>query len=125
EPDGDIWALAQDEPPQRPRLGLRRRARPGVVDASEVPPAPREVAVEVDAVGVAARAGGTAVGVGAVDQEELDTGRRRDRTQRAGDRDPRPLASMDAPDDENLARRVGRADAVDDDRPPADRVADR
>jgi hypothetical protein len=32
---------------------------------------------------------------------------------------------MDAPDHEDLARRVGRTDAMDDDRAPEDRVADR
>src|SRR3954469_14694701 len=66
EPDRDAWTHALDQLYRRARLRLGGRARPAVLDIAareEVPPAPREVAVEVDSAAVHARAGGVAVGV--------------------------------------------------------------
>jgi hypothetical protein len=72
KPDRDLGALTQDEPAQRAGLGLGSRAGARVEDAAKGPPGPGEVAVEVDAVGVAARARRTAVRVGTIDEQQLD-----------------------------------------------------
>ena len=100
---------------------------PRVVDAAEMAPAPREVAVQVDAVRVAARPGGAAVGVGAVDEQQLDAGRRR-RAERSasGHGDPGALVAVDRADDEHLARaRRPAPTRCTTMRPALDRVADR
>src|SRR5581483_11976804 len=55
EPDRHLRVEPRDQAPGDPALGLRERVRAGVVDAAERAPAAGEVAVQVDAVGVAAR----------------------------------------------------------------------
>jgi hypothetical protein len=53
EPDRDAGPLALDQRHDRPGLGLGRRPRTRREDALPPAPAPGEVAVEVDAAGIA------------------------------------------------------------------------
>src|SRR5439155_4215419 len=73
EPDRDRGTHAEDQPVSRPALRLGQRAGTGVVDAGKLLPAPGEVPVQVDAVGVLAGAGGDAVGVEARNDPEVDS----------------------------------------------------
>ena len=62
-------ARARSAPP------VRQRMRPRLIDAAHRPPAPGEVAVQVDAVRVLARTGSNAVRVQVGDDPEIEVGR--------------------------------------------------
>ena len=109
-PDRDLRPDGGDQPPRGPRLGLRERPRARVVGAPRraVPrPAGREVAVQVDAVGVLP-------GLRRPGRRGSASGRARGRhapaaavrSQRADHRHPGALVPVDAADDEDprLAR---------------------
>jgi hypothetical protein len=124
EPHRQPRAQTQDERVRQPRLGLGQR--PGarvllVAGPSSRPPLPGEVAVDVDAVGILARASGDAVGVEVVDHPQIDPGDRAGVAQRAGDRDAGRLVAVNAPDDEDGGLRVRRPDLDGRDRPVIDR----
>jgi hypothetical protein len=97
----------------------------GVEGRAERPPAEGEVAVEVDAVGVPARTGDGAVGVGLVDQQQRRAARRAGAPQASRHRAPGALGAMDLPHDENQPPRVARADAKSANRLAGDRRSDR
>jgi hypothetical protein len=100
EPHGQPRPKPQDQPSRDARLALGERSRARVVHLGERPPAPREVAVQVDTVRVAAGAGGDAVRVEVGDDPEVDP-ERSHVLQRAGDGDPARLVAVDAADDEH------------------------
>ena len=75
EPDRQSRPQPPHEPHDRARLRLRTRSWAGVVDAAEAPPAEREVAIQVDAVRVPARARRDAVRVHRHDEPEVEPGR--------------------------------------------------
>jgi len=127
KPDRHARALAADQRHDGLGLGLRRGSRPGRVDSALAAPAPGEVAVEVHAARVAAGAARAAVGVGGVEQQQLDARGRRGAAQGLDDRQPRALGAVDAADDQDAdgvgAGRLG-ADAHQAQRPVAHRMAD-
>ena len=103
------------EPHQRARLGLRGRARPGVVAVERLAaaaPAPGEVAVEVDPARVLARAAREPVRVDGAHRPDLHALRRR-RAAAARRITARPggLGAVDRAGDEHGHRRVGCAAA--------------
>ena len=77
--DGQLGLDVGDQPLERARLGLARAGAAGEVGVERPPaagPAEREVAVEVDAARVLARAVADAVGVRGLHQPQLHAGRR-------------------------------------------------
>ena len=108
--------LAPDEPLQRARLGLGRGPAAGEVRVERPPagaPVAREVAVEVDAARVLARAGGDPVGVRGADEQQPDARGRRRRAQPRDHRVPGGLVAVDRADHEHRGRRGRVADALD------------
>src|SRR5204862_6460837 len=79
-------------------------------------------AVEIDAVGVLARACGDAVGIEVGHDPELDAGDRRAALERPRDADTGGLVAVDAPDDERHALRARVAARERPGRSPADRA---
>jgi hypothetical protein len=65
---------------------------------------PREIAVEIDTVGVTARPGGKTVRVQDRYEPEIDTARDGERPQHCRDRYSRRLVAVDTPDDEHTPR---------------------
>ena len=126
--DRDVGADPAHEPHQRARLGLGGRARPGVVAVERLPaaaPAAREVAVEVDAVHVLARAAREPVGVDRADRPDLHALGRRDPPQPPDHGEAGRLGAVDRARGEHAHRGVGRAAADGDDRRPAHGAAAR
>src|SRR5207245_2510415 len=115
EPDRDRGTQLQKEAVRNPALRLRQSVRTRVVDATERAPAEREVAVQVDAVRVAAGSRDDAVRVEARYDPEIDAGRRTLCGEAVGDRDAGRLVAVDATDDDDLARARGIADLERDD----------
>src|SRR5437764_11180588 len=73
KPNGDPWSLAKDQRTTDPRLRLREGTRPRVLKVpwdTDRPPPVGKVPVEIDPVGVLARAGRDAVGVQLPDDPE-------------------------------------------------------
>ena len=122
EPDRDVRAQPPDQRHRDPRLALGERPRAGCVDAAEPFPAPREVAVQVDAVRVAARVRGKPVRVERRDDPEIEAARV-EPLERAGDRDASGLVPVDRADDEH-GRAVRIADLDRADRPALHRAAE-
>src|SRR5713226_5209228 len=85
-------------------------------------PVRREVAVQVDAVGVLPRVASVAVGIQVRDQPEVETGM--PALQESDDRRSRAFVAVDAADDEHLLRARRIADLVRAQRPPEDAVTD-
>ena len=113
EPDRDGRADAQDQPVREPRLDLRQWPRSGLVHAAERTPAVREVAIEVDAVRIAARVARSAVGIEHGDDPEVNAGRRVAREQLRNS-DPAGLVAVNATDHEDgNAVRVTGLDQLD------------
>ena len=100
EPHRYARSHPQDEPLGDPGLRRVQRPRAGVLAAGvgKRAPAPREVAVQVDSLGVLPRVRGDAVRVQVVDHP--DAGRRWMGLQRAGHADPGGLVAVDAADHE-------------------------
>jgi hypothetical protein len=84
----------------------------------------REVAVQVDAVRIAARSRPVSVRVCVRDEPEVDALERPEAPQPVHNGDPGALVPVEAADDENLARGGGIADLVGDDPAALNRVAD-
>jgi hypothetical protein len=110
--------LTQDQVADRARLGLGPRPHSGAG------PVLGRVAVEVDAVGVGALVVGEAVGVHVADEQQLRAGCRAGALKVGDDAATGGLVAVDAADDEDPARRVGRSNACDRDRAALHRVAD-
>src|SRR5262249_61755444 len=72
EPDRDAGPQPPDEPKGDAALGLRERVRTGVIHAAQSLPAPREIAIEVDAAAVTSSPRETAVGIEVRDEPEVD-----------------------------------------------------
>lgn len=85
---------------REPCLDLGQRPRPRLVHTVERTPPVREVAIEVDAVRIAARVARPAVGIEHRDDPEVDAGRRLVR-ELERDPDAAGLVAVDAPDDED------------------------
>ena len=102
---------ACDSGSRRPRAGLRRRCR------GERTPAPRRVAVEVDAVGVAgARRRGSRPGSASSSEPQRDTGGRAGAAQPPRHRLSRALVPVHAADDEHAMGCCARTHDVHDER---------
>src|SRR5689334_7712640 len=82
-----------------------------------------EVAVDVDAVCVAERAGGEAVRIECADQPEIDTCLRSEPLELAHDRDTCRLVAVDAADHQHRTA-AGRTELLHIDRPSVGRTAD-
>jgi hypothetical protein len=88
------------------------------------PPAPWEVAVQIDAPCVRSRRSGDSVRVCILDDPEVALPRKRHRFELLGDPDPRRLVAMDTTDDERPSRRIGIATLDDYDRATANGTPD-
>src|SRR5260221_5834545 len=91
---------------------------------TEPAPAPGEVAVQVDAVGVLASARGDAVGIEVFDHPQQGLLRSRPGLETAGDGRSRPLVPVEATDDEKPPAGVRVAERAGCDRSPLHRVTD-
>ncbi len=110
-PERHARALALDEALHDLRLGLGRRAGARLVDAVLVLPAVREVAVEIDAVGVVARARRGAVGVRVRHEPERGAARRARAAEPLDHRPARLLVAVDGAHHEQLHARAWAAHA--------------
>jgi hypothetical protein len=114
--DREVGLDVRDQPPQRARLRLARAGAAREVGVERPPaagPAEREVAVEVDAARVVARAAAYAVGVRGPDEPQLHARRRLAPPQPGDHRVARGLVAVDRADDEHAHRRRRVADAND------------
>ena len=117
--DRDLRTQAQDEVVGDTRFGLRQSAPTGILliaRPSRRAPTIREVAVEIDAAGVLARASGGSVGVEVVQHPQIDASREGDGVQATCHRDSRTLISVNATHDENSAAGEGFPQLLDADR---------
>src|SRR2546430_6376752 len=87
-----------------PRLALRQGVRAGVVGPEQRPPAPGEVAVQVDAVGILARVSSDSVRIQVGDDPEIEIAGRAPLEQ-PRDRTPARLVAVDATDDQDAPPR--------------------
>ena len=127
EPDRHGRAQARDQRVGDAGFGLGERPRPRVLlraARAERLPAPREVAVEVDAVRVLAGACGLAVGIDRRDHPEIDPALRTHCDKALDDRHAGRLVAVDAADDDRLAGRVRVAELERVDRSAQDRPAE-
>jgi hypothetical protein len=113
--DGHVRADVLDQPLQRAGLRLARGRAAREVGVERPPaagPAEREVAVEVDAARVLARASADAIGVSGLDRPELDAGRRLGPAQPPDHRVAGALVAVDRADGEHPRgrRRIAVAD---------------
>lgn len=95
-----IGTLAPKERDRRLRLGFRLGTATGERPAG---PTPREVAIEVDLAGIAARLGSPTVGVEEGHDREAQVRRHRDAAETVGEFGHRPLVTVGSADDGDVA----------------------
>src|SRR6266516_6750354 len=71
EPDRQMRTQPQDQRMRDPRLPLRQRMRPRFIDTTKRPPAPGEVAVQIDPVRVLTSAGSNTVRIQVGDNPKI------------------------------------------------------
>jgi hypothetical protein len=107
EPDRHDGAEAADESVGDPCFGLGERAGAGVVDAGQRVPVPWEVAVEIDAVCVAACAASRTVGIEVGNDPEVDACRGWECPQASRDRLSGAFVAVNAANDRIFRGLVG------------------
>jgi len=121
KPNRDLGADPQDQVASDTRFGLGQDAGTWVLRfaaMSPMPPAPREVPVQIDPAGVWSGVRCDAVGVEVADDPEQGLSRRAAGFEVSCNRDPSALVAVDRPNHQEPARSVRVAKCEPDDGPP-------
>ena len=122
EPDRDLRMQPLDQPKGDPALGLGQRGWPGIEEATEWTPAPGEIAVQINAMRVPARASDQPIRVDHWDDPEIDAGRR-GLLELPRDRDACSFVSVDAADHEFALATIRVSNLIGNNRSTLNRVA--